>query len=245
MDDIERYFKILGLNMGATAKEVKEAYTDLVKVWHPDRFGHNPKLSAKAQEKMKEINEAYRIIKDFFENPSKYQHASGSGQKDHGPKEFSQGSRKQSPDMDDMGVGATKISSSRAPVLPVIWFLLVVVVVFILFAIGAGINNYYKNQRQEKIASEEKAKKADQADFEKTMKGYKQELARRELQQRKENYYACKNAASNNYHLNWKISCERLGQMSDCLLPPSIGERWDNILKEDQERCYKEYQQNL
>ena len=108
MDDIERYFKILGLNMWATAKEVKEAYMDLVKVWHPDRFANDPKLSSKAQEKLKEINEAYRIIKDFFENPSKYQPAPKSGQKEHGPEEFWQGSSRQSPDIEDKGNTGSK-----------------------------------------------------------------------------------------------------------------------------------------
>ena len=31
----------------------------MAKVWHPDRFGHDERLQKKAQEKLKEINEAY------------------------------------------------------------------------------------------------------------------------------------------------------------------------------------------
>lgn len=52
MEDINRYFEIFGLKPGASLDEVKEAYKDLVKVWHPDRFAHDPKLQQKAQEKL-------------------------------------------------------------------------------------------------------------------------------------------------------------------------------------------------
>ena len=66
MDDINRYFEILGLKLGASLDEVKDAYKDLVKVWHPDRFAHDPKLQQKAQEKLKEINEAYEKLKAYY-----------------------------------------------------------------------------------------------------------------------------------------------------------------------------------
>jgi tetratricopeptide (TPR) repeat protein len=108
MDDIELYFKILGLTIEATQQEAMEAYRDLVKIWHPDRFANDPKLAAKAQEKLKEINEAYRIIKDFFENPSKYQHATKSGQMEPDPDISSQGSSEQSTFMKDNGNSNSK-----------------------------------------------------------------------------------------------------------------------------------------
>lgn len=50
----------LELDRRATRKEIDQAYRQLVQVWHPDRFGHNPPLQLKAQEKLKQINEAYR-----------------------------------------------------------------------------------------------------------------------------------------------------------------------------------------
>ena len=37
-------YEILGVNMEASEQEIKEAYKNLVKVWHPDRFSHDPKL---------------------------------------------------------------------------------------------------------------------------------------------------------------------------------------------------------
>jgi hypothetical protein len=43
-------------------RELKAAHRDLAKVWHPDRFLHDPRLQQKAQEKLKEINEAYEQI---------------------------------------------------------------------------------------------------------------------------------------------------------------------------------------
>ena len=58
MDDRQRYLSTLGLDPSATTGQVREAYRDLVKVWHPDRFEHDPRLRQKAQERLKEINEA-------------------------------------------------------------------------------------------------------------------------------------------------------------------------------------------
>src|SRR5208283_2172503 len=59
---MEEYYKILEIHPNATEQEVKQAYRDLVKVWHPDRFAHDKKLQKKAEEKLKEINHAYQRI---------------------------------------------------------------------------------------------------------------------------------------------------------------------------------------
>jgi hypothetical protein len=53
---------VLALRPGATPSEIKEAYRDLVKVWHPDRFGNDPRLRQKAELQLKLINEAYRML---------------------------------------------------------------------------------------------------------------------------------------------------------------------------------------
>lgn len=55
-------FDVLSLRPGATASEIKEAYRDLVKVWHPDRFGSDVRLREKAELQLKLINEAYRTL---------------------------------------------------------------------------------------------------------------------------------------------------------------------------------------
>lgn len=61
-EDFDRYYEILGVRAGVSRQELKAAHRDLAKVWHPDRFGHDPRLQAKAQEKLKEINEAYEQL---------------------------------------------------------------------------------------------------------------------------------------------------------------------------------------
>jgi hypothetical protein len=61
-DERSRCYELLGLASGASAAEVKAAHRDLVKVWHPDRFAHDQRLQEKAQEKLKEINEACELL---------------------------------------------------------------------------------------------------------------------------------------------------------------------------------------
>lgn len=58
--DYSEALEILGLPPTATPDEIKQAYRDLAKVWHPDRFGNDARLRAKAEETLKRINEAYR-----------------------------------------------------------------------------------------------------------------------------------------------------------------------------------------
>ncbi|MBI5252076.1 MAG: DnaJ domain-containing protein [Desulfomonile tiedjei] len=65
MDEIKRALEILGLGLYTTSKDIKQAYRDLVKVWHPDRFPNDPRVRRKAEEKLKEINQAYEILKGY------------------------------------------------------------------------------------------------------------------------------------------------------------------------------------
>jgi hypothetical protein len=62
-DELAECYNILGLSPGASPAELKAAHRDLAKVWHPDRFLHDPRLQQKAQEKLKEINEAYEQLR--------------------------------------------------------------------------------------------------------------------------------------------------------------------------------------
>jgi len=54
--------EILGVSATSSEKQVREAYLDLVKVWHPDRFPQGSRLRSKAEEKLKEINRAYSVL---------------------------------------------------------------------------------------------------------------------------------------------------------------------------------------
>ncbi|HEX7707758.1 MAG TPA: DnaJ domain-containing protein [Thermoanaerobaculia bacterium] len=60
---LEDCYRTLDLNRHATDAEVKRAWRSLTKVWHPDRFAHDPDLQRTAEEKVKEINEAYETIR--------------------------------------------------------------------------------------------------------------------------------------------------------------------------------------
>jgi len=62
MSEIDKYYQILRLNPGASEEEIKEAYKDLVKVWHPDRFSDDPNIQKIATEKIKEIDEAFKQL---------------------------------------------------------------------------------------------------------------------------------------------------------------------------------------
>lgn len=54
-------YKILGVSPNASDNEIKAAYRELAKKYHPDNYANSP-LADLADEKMKEINEAYDQI---------------------------------------------------------------------------------------------------------------------------------------------------------------------------------------
>ena len=54
------YYKILGVAKDADEKAIKRAYRQLARQYHPDK---NPENDA-AEEKFKEINEAYQVLSD-------------------------------------------------------------------------------------------------------------------------------------------------------------------------------------
>jgi hypothetical protein len=58
----DQLLAVLGLTRGASPDDIKEAFRDLAQVWHPDRFGHDPRLRVKAEEKFKQINAAYQEL---------------------------------------------------------------------------------------------------------------------------------------------------------------------------------------
>lgn len=68
--ELKRCFEILQLPPEASLKEVREAYRDLVKVWHPDRFTDSFRLKDKAQRQLQEINTAYHQALIHLENRS-------------------------------------------------------------------------------------------------------------------------------------------------------------------------------
>jgi hypothetical protein len=59
---VQDALKTLGLHATAGPDEIRQAYRDLVKVWHPDRFGSDARLRAKAEEHLKAINSAFHAL---------------------------------------------------------------------------------------------------------------------------------------------------------------------------------------
>ena len=54
-------YEVLGVGPDASDDEIKRTYRDLARKYHPDNYQNNP-LADLAEEKMKEINEAYDAI---------------------------------------------------------------------------------------------------------------------------------------------------------------------------------------
>ena len=54
-------YQVLGVKPDAGDDEIKKAYRDLARKYHPDNYQNNP-LADLAEEKMKEINEAYDAV---------------------------------------------------------------------------------------------------------------------------------------------------------------------------------------
>ena len=93
-------YRVLGIREDATDQELKKAYRDLSKKYHPDANPNDPKA---AEEKFKEIQEAYRQITDARERgtsaygrepqPSySYSSSSGSSGQQYSYKEYSSAS---------------------------------------------------------------------------------------------------------------------------------------------------------
>src|SRR5688572_30346726 len=58
---MKNYYQILELPSDVPQNTIKEQYLFLVHAWHPDKFP-NPMQKLKAEEKIKEINEAYTVL---------------------------------------------------------------------------------------------------------------------------------------------------------------------------------------
>lgn len=64
-------YSVLGVAPSASDDEVKRAYRELARKYHPDNYQNNP-LADLAEEKMKEVNEAYDAINKMRESGSSY-----------------------------------------------------------------------------------------------------------------------------------------------------------------------------
>ena len=73
-------YKVLGIERGASEEEIKKAYRKLARKYHPDNFATDEAQRRSAEERMKEINEAYDAIQNAAKNGGGYSY---SGDSDH------------------------------------------------------------------------------------------------------------------------------------------------------------------
>ncbi|SCJ67482.1 Chaperone protein DnaJ [uncultured Eubacterium sp.] len=68
-------YEVLGVKQGASEAEIKAAYKELVKKYHPDKYQNNP-LADLAEEKLQEVNEAYDAL--MKNRPTRGTYSSGT-----------------------------------------------------------------------------------------------------------------------------------------------------------------------
>lgn len=71
-------YEVLGISENASEAEIKKAYKELVKKYHPDKYQNNP-LADLAEEKLQEVNEAYDMLMKKNSGSSSYNYGYGGG----------------------------------------------------------------------------------------------------------------------------------------------------------------------
>lgn len=84
---MEQFFKILQVTPTASLEEVKRAYKERVKFWHPDRFPvASGRLQKLAHRRMRDINRAYQELKKHYaRETSKTDDAFATDSREPGP----------------------------------------------------------------------------------------------------------------------------------------------------------------
>lgn len=76
-------YEVLGVKPGASEEEIRAAYREMVKKYHPDKYVDNP-LADLAEEKMQEINEAYDMLMKQSRSGGAYGGQQSYGQQSYG-----------------------------------------------------------------------------------------------------------------------------------------------------------------
>src|SRR3954453_19050127 len=74
------YYDILGIDRKSSEKEIKSAYHKLAVKWHPDKWVGKSEAEKKiAEEKMKEVNQAYEVLSNSEKRQNYDQYGSTEG----------------------------------------------------------------------------------------------------------------------------------------------------------------------
>lgn len=64
-DNHLRHYRVLGIQPGTGWKQLRQAYKKQVNTWHPDRFQQDARKKRQAEEKTKEITQAYKELAEY------------------------------------------------------------------------------------------------------------------------------------------------------------------------------------
>ena len=104
------------------------------------------------------------------------------------------------------------------------------VAIIISLIIGASILGYgYLDYRYKKEALEQKIRSEEQAKKE----------AKAEEWNKKQGYLTCKRFAEEDYHSNWVKECKGRGLKEDCRLPLENADRLNDSLDKEIDNCFK------
>ncbi len=90
MSNIDDPYKILGVSPNASDDEIKKAYRELIRKYHPDANSGNP-LADLAEEKFKEVQTAYSRIMDMRSGKSADGYSQGTQGYSQGTQNYGQG----------------------------------------------------------------------------------------------------------------------------------------------------------
>lgn len=74
--DLNRAYEILGVTQNDDFEQIKKKYKQLCKKYHPDLY-QDKTIKELTEEKLKEVNEAYTVINEYFENGSSEENNKG------------------------------------------------------------------------------------------------------------------------------------------------------------------------
>lgn len=113
-------YEVLGIRRDASEEEIKAAYKELVRKYHPDKYQNNP-LADLAEEKLQEVNEAYdMLMKNRNAGGGSYSGGASGYRQSQGVSDFNQVRR----DIDNGNLAAAEATLNRSSNRNAEWFFL-------------------------------------------------------------------------------------------------------------------------